>query len=268
MDTVFHIPVDSSRFRVTRSHPSPDAQDWNPDRPMQIFLSHPVSPWLLRGTDSVATLDLQHLEGDSNKTIRVRSANKGNRVLDLKFIRLGPGDSSLVFQTEPLIGAFDSVRVKLSHSLSGGPGLSLDGNGDGLPGFLYDPTDTSDAYAFSFRTGKHPFYVFPNPFRYSDIRHKQKGAVTFKNLNSLDGFQLGVPIDFRIFDMTGDPIYDSRIRAQSPVFGAGDSEPLAPEWDWTLLNTENRRVGTGVYVFIISGQDGRVLAKGKVAVIR
>ncbi len=268
-DSTFTLTVDSSTFRVTRSYPVNHELNAKSDEAIQIHFNHRLSQFLALGTDTLKTLDLDSLAAGKNRSLRVSSAFNAWQPYELKYVRLGPGDSSLIFQTRPKFSANDSVSVILYGRLSDTLGLSLDGNRDGIPSFRYDTNSREDDFIFDFRISNAPFYVFPNPYRFDNIRHREKGGVTFKNLSSLKGFALNTKILFRFYDMAADLVYDSEKSGQSPIFGqvSSGSQALAPEWNWNLQNSFGRVVASGVYIYQVVREDGRVLTKGKLAVI-
>ena len=113
-------------------------------------------------------------------------------------------------------------------------------------------------------TRNQDFYVFPNPYRFSDSRHREKGAITFKNLNTLEGFVIGQEVVLRIHTMTGDLVYNSR--DATPPTGARSA--VATSLDWDMKNRAGNTVGTGVYIFSLMSGDTKLIRKGKVAVVR
>src|SRR5690606_17559319 len=133
------------------------------------------------------------------------------------------------------------------------------------PEWLYSRNDSADSYSFTFMTMDADFYVFPNPYRHSDARHRDKGSITFKNLNSLGGFILGSEVVLRIHTMTGDLVYNSHTRPDM-LQRSGNQKNTSLDWD--LRNTSGAKVGTGVYIYTLSTGKSRLLRKGKVAVVR
>lgn len=261
LDTIFAVQVDTGSFRVVSTVPAARSDGWHPDNSLRIRFNRRLAASPPAGRDSVTLLDLAEMEGDSNRGIWIRSTSRSNRRYDLQFLALEDGDSTLVLRSRPKFASFDSVTVTLSGGITDLDGLTLDGNGDGFPSHFYDAGDTTDRYSFAFYTREQDFYVFPNPFRFSNPRHREKGGVTFKNINSLSGFASGREVVLRVHSMTGDLLYSSR----------SASRGVASQWasmDWDLRNNAGNLVGTGVYIYTLVAGERKVLKKGKVAVIR
>jgi hypothetical protein len=121
-----------------------------------------------------------------------------------------------------------------------------------------------DAYTFTFMTSEGEFYLFPNPFRYADSRHREKGTITFKNLNALAGYSAESVVDLRIHTMNGDLVYASdKVPDARRVEKKRDTS-----LEWDLRNTHGEAVGTGVYIYTLMRDGKKLLHKGKVAVVR
>ena len=265
LDTIFQIRIDTGYFRVTSTTPSGGAAGWDPDQPIRVRFNRRLALPPPQGGDTLTALNLRAFKGDSNAGIRVISKYRPRQRYDFQFLTLADGDSSLVFKGRPRFPALDSVTVTLSAGLTDTGGLTLDGNQDGTPARLYDSADSSDNYSFSFQTLDQEFYVYPNPYRFSDARHRDKGSVTFKNLNSLRGYRPEREVVLRIHTLTGDLIYSSR---DGSDLDRGSTRRGWTSLDWDLKNGSGNLVGTGVYMFtLISGKES-LLRKGKVAVIR
>jgi hypothetical protein len=261
-DTVFTVRVDTGYFRVVSIRPAAGETAWDPDEAIRVRFNRALAAPPPAGADTFTSLRTDMLRGDSNQGLWIRSTSRGGRRYDFRFIALADGDSTLVFRPRPKFAHYDTVTVTLSGRLADVDGLTLDGNRDGFPGGFYDPADTSDAYRFTFSTRDQEYYVFPNPFRYGNPRHREKGAITFKNINSLSGFDGNREVTLRIHTMTGDLVYSSR---------SASGRPAAETWaslDWDLRNNARQPVGTGVYVYTLMSGETRLLRKGKVAVIR
>ena len=71
-------------------------------------------------------------------------------------------------------------------------------------------------------------------------------------------------LDFKIHTMTGDLVYSS-IRRNDFKKITEDSLPI---WEWDLRNNHKNYVATGVYIYSVHEKKGRILKKGKIAVIR
>lgn len=262
VDTVWSVRVDTGSFRVVSTEPASREEKWDPDRLIRVRFNRSLGLPPPRGGDTLTALSFTRLKGDSNGGVWIRSSARGDRRYDFQFVGLEGGDSTLVLRPRPKLAAFDTVTVRLSGGLADVDGLTLDGNGDGFPSRFYDPADTTDDFAWTFHTKDQEFYVFPNPFRHGDPRHRDKGSITFKNVNSLRGYRPGREIALRIHAMNGDLVYSSR----------SASRPAAAEsWasmDWDLRNNAGNKAGTGVYIYTLVLGGGKVLSKGKVAVIR
>src|SRR5690606_26763314 len=208
LDTVFQAKVDTGVFMVASTRPASGEGNWSPEDPIRVRSHRRLSRRPPQGSDSETLLDLASLKADSNRSIRVTSVFRPGQPYDFRFLGLENGDSTLVIGTRPRLPALDTVTVTLSGGILDTSGLSLDGNGDKIPEWLYSRNDSADSYSFTFMTMDADFYVFPNPYRHSDARHRDKGSITFKNLNSLGGFILGSEVVLRIHTMTGDLVYN------------------------------------------------------------
>lgn len=263
-DTVFQAKVDTGFFAVAQTLPAAGQSGWDPDQTIRIRFNRKLAQRPPAGIDTLTLLNLNSLRGDSNRYLGVTSVFQGTRRYNFQFLALEDGDSTLVFKTRPRFPALDTVTVTLSGGLLDTSGLSLDGNGNRFPDWLYAPSDTADQFSFSFQTRDQDFYVFPNPYRFSDSRHREKGAITFKNLNTLPGFVKGQEVVLRIHTMTGDLVYNSR--DASPATGSRTAVNTSLDWD--MKNRAGNTVGTGVYIFSLMSGDTKLIKKGKVAVVR
>ncbi len=264
LDTVFQARVDTSRLQVLASEPEAGASGWSPEGTIKIRFNRKLSQGPPAGADSLTLLALSALKGADNRALKVTSVFRAGRVYDFQFLALSDNDSSLIFRTRPLLPALDTVTVTLSGGILDTSGLSLDGNGDKFPDWLYDQKDSVDAFRFTFITADADFYVYPNPYRFADARHRDKGSITFKNLNSLRGYAVGNDVTLRVHTMGGDLVYDSEkasVRAQP-------RKKFDTSMDWDLKNSNGSLVGTGVYIFSIYRDGSKLLHKGKVAVVR
>jgi hypothetical protein len=264
-DTVFQARVDTSVFSVVRTEPPGGFAGQKPEDPIRIRFNRKLALAPPRGKDSLTQLALGSPKAADSRSVRVTSAFFPGRAYDFQSLTLEDGDSTLVVRTRPRVAARDTVTVTLSGGIVDTSGVSLDGNGDRIPQWLYDRRDSVDAYAFSFSTSDFDFYVFPNPFRFGDPRHRAKGTITFKNLNSLDGFTTGDHTTLRVHTMSGDLVYDSGIRNGDP---AGKPQKLSTSMEWDLKNDQGATVGTGIFIFSLSDGNRKLLRKGKVAIIR
>jgi hypothetical protein len=261
-DTVFTVRVDTGYFRVVSVQPAEGETNLDPEGTIRVRFNRALAVPPPAGSDTFTALRTDMLRGDSNLGLWIRSTSRGRRKYDFRFIALADGDSTLVFRPRPKFAHYDTVTVTLSGRLADIDGLTLDGNRDGFPSAFYDPSDTTDFHRFTFTTLDQEYYVFPNPFRFGDPRHREKGSITFKNINSLSGFDGNREVTLRIHTMTGDLVYSSR-----SATGRGAPDTWA-SMDWDLRNNANHLVGTGVYIYTLMSGQSRLLRKGKVAVIR
>jgi hypothetical protein len=264
-DTVFQARVDTSVFSVLRTDPPNGYAGQKPEDPIRIRFNRRLGLPPPQGKDSLTLLTLGSPKSSESRAVRVTSAFFPGRAYDFQALTLEDGDSTLVVRTRPRVASRDTVTVTLSGGLVDTSGVSLDGNGDHIPRWLYDRRDSVDAYAFSFSTSDYDFYVFPNPFRFGDPRHRAKGTITFKNLNSLGGFTTGDHTSLRVHTLTGDLVYDSGIRNGDP---AGKPQKLSTSMEWDLRNDRGATVGTGIYIFSLSDGKAKLLRKGKLAIVR
>jgi hypothetical protein len=263
-DTVFQARVDTSRFMVISTVPEAGSKGFDPEGAIKVRFNRKVSKRPPQGTDTLTLLDPNALDHRDNRSIKVTSVFRSGKVYDFQFISLADHDSSLVFRTRPLLPALDTVTVVLSGGILDTSGLSLDGDGDKSPNWLYDRRDSVDAYTFTFMTSEGEFYLFPNPFRYADVRHREKGSITFKNLNALAGYSAESDVDLRIHTMNGDLVY-----ASDKVSDASrNAKKKDTSLEWDLRNTHGETVGTGVYIYTLMRDGKKLLHKGKVAVVR
>jgi hypothetical protein len=265
LDSAFQVRVDTSYLAVISTRPAQGEKAWDPESPMRIRFNRKLTLRPPSGTDSLTLLDLSAVRNADNRAVRVTSLYRQGRGYDFRTLSLADNDSTLVIATRPYLPALDTVTLTLSGGILDTSGLSLDGNGNRLPEWLYDQRDTVDEFTLTFTTRDADFYVFPNPFRFSDSRHRDKGSITFKNLNTLRGYALGNDVTLRIHTMTGDLVYKTSTEAAA----AGDTEKrIHTSLDWNLDNSHGSTVGTGVYIYTLMAGKDRVLTKGKVAVVR
>jgi hypothetical protein len=265
LDTVFQARVDTTVFRVTATVPDAGGKGWSPDDPIRIRFNRKLALPPPAGRDTTTLLALGSLKAADSRAVRVTSIYRPGRPYDFQSISLVEGDSALLLSVRPRLPAEDTVTVELSGGILDSTGIPLDGNGDGIPRWLYDRRDTVDQFSFSFGTSQAEFYVFPNPFRFGDPRHREKGTITFKNLNSLHGFTAGNQLTLRVHTLTGDLVYDSGLRNGDPL---GPTPKQSTSLDWDLKNDGGSTVGTGVYIYSLSTGGRTLLHKGKVAVVR
>ncbi|MDQ3001691.1 MAG: hypothetical protein M3Y08_10575 [Fibrobacterota bacterium] len=263
LDTVFQARVDSSYFKVVTTRPAQGEEGWNPETPIRIRFNRKLSRPPPAGTDTMTLLNLAAFRAEENHAVRVTSIYRPDKTYDFQFLSLENNDSTLVFNVRPRLPALDTVTVRLSGGILDTSGLSLDGDGDKFPAWLYGQQDSVDIFTFTFNTSDADFYVFPNPFRFSNGRHRDKGSITFKNLNSLRGYSLGDDVVLRVHTMTGDLVYNSETAS-----GSLATQKLFTSLDWDLKNNRGSLVGSGVYLYTLTAGKSKLLTKGKVAIIR
>lgn len=262
LDTLFTLRTDTSVLRVIRSQPAMGDTAVDPDASLRLVFNRPLAVRPPPAWTGLPAVDLQNLTGGENASFRITSLHTQGRELNFAALQLVADDTVLIIKMREKAGAYDTVTLTLSGSISDTDGNTLDGDGDGFPAYLYRAEPGVDDYSLTFATGRAGFYVFPNPFRFDNERHRQKGAVTFKNLNSLAGWKAEKTLSIRIHDMTGDLVWSD---AQSSSTANRRGRVMV---DWDLRNTQGTRVATGVYLYSITDEADRLLMKGKVAVIR
>ena len=265
-DTVFQAQVDTGFFQVTKTEPAFHEANWNPDNTIRLHFNRRLGIHPPQGSDTVTLLNLKSLKGDSNFSIRVTSIFQADKKYDFQFLALERGDSTLTFKTRPRFPARDTVTISLSGGILDTSGLSLDGNANKFPDWLYSSADSVDRFSLTFSVRDQDFYVFPNPYRFSDSRHLDKGTISFKNLNTLSGFVPGQQVQLYVHSMSGDLIYDSKTMGR--VLTSVDLGHIQNSMEWDMKTKSGETVGTGVYIFTIMTGNSKLLHKGKVAVVR
>jgi hypothetical protein len=258
-DTLLTVYTDTSVLRIVESIPAWGDSNVNPDASVRLRFNRPLAT---DDIDELEAIDLSHLQGGENTFLEWSSSRTGGQPLDLAAITLLPGDSELVIKPRERATAFDTVTLIVSGAVLDQNGGTLDGNGDGFPGFQFNPQSGVDDWTLTYFTGAAGFYVFPNPFRFDNPRHAERGHVTFKNLNSLKGWKEDASYSVRVHDMAGDLVWN-----QERHSSAGQRRGLAVV-DWNLKNDQGTRIATGVYVYSVTDNSNRLLIKGKLAVIR
>ena len=73
-------------------------------------------------------------------------------------------------------------------------------------------------------------------------------------------------VDFRvgIYSVKALPVYDTKKAGVNLHFNLGDE----PQWLWTTRNQQGDLVASGLYFYAIYDNKDKVLAKGKLMVIR
>lgn len=261
LDTVLTLHTDTLVLRIVRSTPAQGDTEVSPDASVRLTFNRPLA---VRAPPpgGLDVVDLETLDGDANPFFTWESAKTGRKPLDFASLTLLPGDTVLVIRPRERVTAFDSVTLRVSGSLSDTDGNTLDGNEDGFPGYLFNPAAGVDDFVLTYTTGEAGFYVFPNPYRFDNVRHRNKGSVTFKNLNSLPGYAENKSMTLRIHDMAGGLVYNHDRHASS------SERRGAALFDWNLKNDFGVTVATGVFLYSLTDASGRLLIKGKLAVIR
>jgi hypothetical protein len=258
-DTVFSLAVDTTRLRVVSIRPDPESGNWAPDSALRIRFNAPLH--IRTRPEDPLGLDDRPLPDDGNSSISITSELEGGRPLGLRDLTLEEGGRTLVLWTRRRAVAYDTLHLRLAASLIDTSWLPLDGDGDGIPLAYYDPTDTTDAYRFVMTVGASDFYLFPNPFRFSNARHREKGQISFKNLHRLKGFKSQSPVSLRIYTLMGDEVASVRSNATPGPQGIVGL-------DWDLRNRIGVYVATGVYVYALFQSGDQPLKKGKLAIVR
>ncbi len=265
MDSAFQVRVDTSYLAIISTDPPQGGKGWDPEKPVRIRFNRKLSRRPPLGTDTLTLFNPAALKAVDNRAVHVTSLYRPGQGYDFRQLTFADNDSSLLIGTRPFLPALDTITLVLSGGILDTSGLSLDGNGDKLPEWLYDQRDSVDRFTLTFTTRDADFYVFPNPFRFSDSRHRDKGSITFKNLNTLRGYAIGDNVVLRIHTMTGDLVFKtSTSAAAAKDLDKRDRTSL----DWNLQNDHGNTVGTGVYIYTLMIGDSKVLTKGKVAVVR
>ena len=260
LDSILKVKTDTSALRVLRTWPE-NLGTFDPDDDIRILFSKPLSEYAIFGPDSFLALDLVNLKSEENHTLALRSRYSRYIPLDFRSLRLERGDSLLVMRPRYKFLSQDTVRVWLSASLASPLGHTLDGNEDD---FTLWPIDSTDAYEYRFVVGPTKFYTFPNPFKASNSEHREKGAITFKNLHQIPGITLEKNIKIAIYNVVGTLIYSSTRKKESLLF---EKNITPPQFDWDLRNNHGYPVASGTYIYTIS-QENKVLYKSKLMVIR
>lgn len=261
LDTTFQYRSDTTTLRVLSTYPENNGL-LDPDEDIRIYFSKPLARRIVFGDDTLESLDLIHLQGDSNTTVHLRSRFSSRVRTDLRYIHLEQNDSTLVLRPQFKFLSDDSVEVWISPEIGSPFGQTLDGNRDGYTSWR--PVE-ADSFAFRFVVGSSKFYTFPNPFDASKRDHVEKGSITFKNLHQIKGVKLNKDIEIRIYTVDGTLIYSTERKGNS--FHYREGEARAPQFDWNVCNNHGRPVASGVYMYTIV-QSGEVLKRGKVMVIR
>jgi hypothetical protein len=148
-------------------------------------------------------------------------------------------------------------------------GLSSAYNYDLNNNLPLDSIRTFSSTSWYFLTGNVGFYTFPNPYRPGkDPRHcgaTGPCGIWFKNLHAL---KKGInDVVIRIFDMNANPIFDSRKKGIVIHFEPA-SKYNVPEWLWDTRNMHNELVASGMYMYCIYDNNGSVLLKDKLIIVR
>ncbi|HSQ43023.1 MAG TPA: hypothetical protein VLM37_12155, partial [Fibrobacteraceae bacterium] len=262
LDTTLVVATDTSTLRVLETWPK-EGELYDPDEDIRILFSKPLSTTMVLDGDTTLALDLSTLDGDSNTTVQMRSRYGNNLLSDFRYLKLDRGDSLLVLRPKYKFLSSDSVQVWLSPSIASSQGHTLDGDSNGITS--WPVVDTVDSYSFRFVVGATDFYAFPNPFKFSNAEHREKGCISFKNLHQIKGVNLEKEIEIRIYSVDGNLVYSTKRKKNSFLYSAEGAQ--APQFDWYLRNNHDRPVASGTYLYTIS-QSGKVLKKSKLMIIR
>ncbi len=265
-DSTVSLNLAAQPLQIVSTYPEQNSRDADPQKPIEIHFNQPLSYFYYHDSlgGNVTSIDTANFLSDTNYTVFITSSENNNQAYQIKYLRLINDDSTLLIKTQPNFFSRDSVSLTLFSNLGVGQGVTLDGNADGLGRYWYDPQNTSDNFVLNFLTKKVDFYIYPNPFRWSEPSHREKGSMTFKNLTSLKGVSAGSRLSFRIYTMNGDLVYNSSEKGEDFRFSAD----VLPVWDWNVKNSSENNVGTGVYIYSIFQNSKKLLKKGKLAVIQ
>ncbi len=264
-DSLFSIPIDTSTLRVIRTEPENETTDFDPDDLLTIHFNQPiVFDYDHEVLGRVHSLDSSQYLSDTNSSVFIWSNYKPT--YKIRRFNLINGDSTLVIHTQSKFYSADTIRVILNSKIGSKNKLTLDGNADGIGKYWFtaDP-DSSDFYRFSFVTRRKGFYIYPNPFKFSDPAHREKGSITFKNVMSLKGVKVGDKLDVRIHTLSGELVYSSERRYEYLIL---EDSKTPPAWHWDITNNWLKTVYTGVYLYSIYINNKKMVKKGKLAVIR
>jgi hypothetical protein len=134
-----------------------------------------------------------------------------------------------------------------------------------------DSIYTFGSRLWSYVTKNEGFYTFPNPYKPGkDKRHCSNPAtdpcgILFTNLHTL---QKGInSVDISILDMNGYPVFSTKSKGEHITFNENDPQKK-PIWKWDTKNQRGEYVGSGLYFYLITDLNGKLLNKGKLIIIR
>lgn len=264
-DSTLSYQVRPDIFEVVKTDPLPETSNYNPERPIKIWFNDSLALNYTLRNQYITSIDTGINLDSTNAGIRITSTLNNQRSYQFYYVRLTNGDSAIEFLPKPKIYSGDSVTVTLFSSIGNGRGLSLDGNSDSTGNFIYNSLDTADRYTLKFTAHRSDFYIYPNPFRWSDNQHAELGYVTFKNFNQLPGVKNGDRLHFKIYNMNAELIFSSEQQGREGGFVIDPYTP--PVYPWNLRNQFGHKVATGVYIYSVFKKD-ELLKKGKLAVLR
>jgi len=196
-----------------------------------------------------------------NKSVHIRSTYSANNG-SFESIRFSDDSMQIYLRTADKYFSSDSIKCNFE-------GFTKD--------YLYSKTEnlpltadrTNSSFDWYFFTSNVGFYTFPNPYKPGiDRRHCSAGGpcgIWFKNLHSL---KRGInDVSVRVYDMNANIIYDSKKKGVLIHFETGSSNQI-PQWLWDTKNMKNELVASGLYIYCIYGNDGKILIKDKLAIVR
>ena len=195
---------------------------------------------------------------DSNASFSFSTRYSAGHPMRIRRVAFSPDSTTITIYPFAKFFSNDSVYCQFhgfSNNYRYGSNMSF------LPG---PGVPTHSSYTWHFFTEKTGFYTYPNPYKPgSDARHRALGGIWFKNLHNLTG---EARVKLRVFSMTTHPVFDSD-KAGTPVIFDETSE-TGPQWFWNTCNNKGEPLGSGVYPFAIYDSKDKVLAKGKLLIVR
>ncbi len=148
-----------------------------------------------------------------------------------------------------------------------------------LKQFRYDtsvnlPADSSLVFVkhdWFFYTENTGFYTYPNPYKPGiDPRHCSNAAtdpcgIWFTNLHALRKDVNEVVI--KIFGMNANPVFNTKTAGVLIHFSQTEKDQK-PQWKWDTRNQRGELVASGLYFYVITDNNGKILIKGKLMIVR
>ncbi|MBD3393526.1 MAG: hypothetical protein GF418_15435 [Chitinivibrionales bacterium] len=195
--------------------------------------------------------------GDSNRSFRFSTRFSDGHPLPIERIAFSDDSTRITFHPERKFFSNDSVFCDFR-------GFTDEFRYDGEPHLPEEGDITHASRTWHFFTEKTGFYTYPNPFKPgSNSRHKALGGIWFKNLHNL-GSETRVKL--KVFSITSHPVFDSDKAGTPVVFD--ETSDTGPQWLWDTNNNRGEPLGSGVYLYAIYNSKNKVLAKGKLLIVR